>query len=369
VSTVPTVAFVVATLNEEATIEACVRSLLDQRYPADRIEVAVVDGGSADHTRELVSALAAADGRVRLLHNPAGIAASAFNIGVAATTGSLVSLVSAHSVTQPDYAAVLADAFETSGATLVGGRMDAAAEDGATATAEAIVRATSSPFGLGSARFHYSERPGWVDTAFPGAYRRDLFAIIGGFDESLVRNQDDDFHLRARLAGHPMWFDPRLRSTYRPRRTLRTLWRQYYQYGWWRAVTIRKHRRVASIRHLAPAVLVAGLASGPVIAIPRKRRGVAIGAWSGGITAWAAVLALAGWRERSAPPEVAVRLPGVVGCLHLAYGVGFWSGAAQQVIKTVRERPAPAPPAPSAANSLPSPAARRGPRLHHAHRH
>jgi GT2 family glycosyltransferase len=356
VSAQPTIAFVVATLDEERTIEACIRSLLDQHYPADRIEVAVIDGGSTDRTCQLVSAMAAADSRVRLLHNPGRIAASAFNIGVAATTSELISLVSAHSVAQPDYATVLTEAFAASGATLVGGRMDAAAEDGATPTAEAIVRATSSPLGLGSARFHYSDRPGWVDTAFPGAYRRELFDVIGGFDESLVRNQDDDLHLRARLADHPMWFEPRLRTTYRPRRTLGRLWSQYYQYGWWRATTIRKHRRVASPRHLAPAALVAGLACGPVLAaVAGRHRKSATVAWLGGIASWAAVLALAGWRERDAPAEVAARVPGAVGCLHLAYGVGLWSGAVQQAISG---RPA-APPVPAPA-AVPAGAPRSG---------
>lgn len=321
----PTISFVIATLNEEAAIETCVRSLLDQHYPPELIEVRVVDGGSADRTRELVSAMAAADPRVQLLHNPARIAASAFNIGVASSTGGLVSLVSAHSSTDPEYATLLVDAFETSGAALVGGRMDAAADVGDTPMAEAIARATSSPFGLGSARFHYSDRPGWVDTAFPGAYRRELFAEIGGFDESLVRNQDDDLHLRARLAGKPMWFDPRLRSTYRPRRTLAKLWSQYEQYGWWRAATIHKHGRVASMRHLAPAALVAGIAVGPLAAAAagRRRTGLAL-AWAGGVTAWSAVLTLAGWRERRADSVVIGRVPVAVACVHLAYGVGFW---------------------------------------------
>jgi GT2 family glycosyltransferase len=325
----PSIAFVVAALDEESAIEGCVRSLLAQDYPPDRIEVAVVDGGSTDRTREIVAAVAAADPRVRLLDNPRRIAASAFNIGVAATGSALVSLASAHSRTEPGYAAALAEAFACSGAALVGGRMDAVADgpDGpADPMAQAIVRATSSPLGLGSARHHYSDRAGWVDTAFPGAYRRELFAEIGGFDESLVRNQDDELHLRARLAGHRMWFEPRLRSRYRPRRDLPALWRQYHQYGWWRAVTVHKHRRVVSARHLAPAALVAWLAAGPVVLVLAGRRGPAL-AWAAGPVAWAGLLAVSGWRERDGPPGTAARVPAAVGCLHLAYGTGFWAGA------------------------------------------
>jgi succinoglycan biosynthesis protein ExoA len=322
----PTISFVVAALNEEATIGECVWSLLEQDYPAERIQVAVVDGGSTDRTREIVAGIAATDPRVQLLDNPARIAASAFNIGVAATTGELVSLASAHSRTDPDYASVLAETFRMSGAALVGGRDDAV-PGGAGAMAQAIARAASSPLGLGSAKHHYSSKAGWVDTAYPGAYRRELFAEIGGFDESLVRNQDDELHLRARLAGHRMWFEPRLRSRCQTRGTLRHLWRQYFQYGWWRAITVRKHRRVVSPRHVAPAALVAGLVAGPVLAAAGRRRAL-LGLWAGGAGAWAGLLALAGWRERGAPHEVARRVPVAVACLHLAYGAGFWSGVA-----------------------------------------
>jgi succinoglycan biosynthesis protein ExoA len=331
----PSIAFVVATLDEAHGIEACVRSLLDQRYPADRIEVVVVDGGSTDDTQTIVAGLAEDDRRVRLLANPSRIAASAFNIGVAATEAELVSLVSAHSTLDPDYASVLAEAFEASGAWLVGGRMEAEPETDPTPASQAIVLATSSPLGLGSAKFHYADEATWVDTAFPGAYRRELFAEIGGFDEQLVRNQDDDLHFRARLAGHRMWFDPRLRSRYRPRRTIAALWRQYFEYGWWRSVTLRKHGKVASVRHLVPAVLVAGLGAGPVLAVVPGAGGLRR-LWVAGAAGWAVVLVVAGARERDAGAAVAARVPVTVGCLHLAYGSGFWGGVAHQLASAIR---------------------------------
>jgi len=330
VEDLPTLTFVVATLNEEDGIEACVRSLLEQRYPPNKIEVCVVDGGSSDRTRSIVAEVAAHDDRVSLHDNPRIIAANAFNIGIKATQGALISLVSAHSRTDPDYAVMLAEAFQNSGADLVGGRKVADVDE-TDAMGAAIACATSSPLGVGSARYHYSETAGWVDTAFPGAYRRELFDRIGGFDESLVRNQDDELHLRAQLAGYPMWFEPRLRSTYRPRRTLKALWQQQYEYGWWKTVTILKHRRVASARHLAPATLVIGLASGPVLSAAGPYRRLLLTAWATGVGAWAIVLAAAGWRERDTGLDVAVRVPAAVACLHVSYGVGFCRGIAHQV--------------------------------------
>lgn len=324
----PTIAFVMATLNEEARVEAAVRSLLQQDYPAELITVAVVDGGSSDRTTEIVERLAAEDPRVRCLENPRRIAAAAFNVGIAATDSAILSLVSAHSETDRSYARVLAEAFDESGAWLVGGRqVSVAGRD--TDTARAIVTATSSPLTLGNARFRYSTEPGWVDTAFPGAYRRELFAEIGVFDETLVRNQDDDFHFRARQAGHPMWFDPRLASTYFARPTIEALARQYFGYGYWRYRTLEKHGRLASWRHAVPAALVAGLAAGSVLAWWRPTRRL----WAAGTTAYVGAVVVSGGvmarGEESARPawRRAPLVSAAMAAVQLSYGAGTWTAA------------------------------------------
>ena len=47
----PSVSVIVAVRNGQAAIGACVESLLALRYPADRLELIVVDNGSTDGTR------------------------------------------------------------------------------------------------------------------------------------------------------------------------------------------------------------------------------------------------------------------------------------------------------------------------------
>jgi len=49
----PFMSVVLPALNEERYIERCIRSLLDDPYPRDRLELFVVDGGSSDRTIEI----------------------------------------------------------------------------------------------------------------------------------------------------------------------------------------------------------------------------------------------------------------------------------------------------------------------------
>jgi chlorobactene glucosyltransferase len=66
----PAVCFVVPARDEEGNIERCVRSLLVQDYPRERLSVVVVDDGSKDRTAAIVRAIAAEDDRLRVVHAP-----------------------------------------------------------------------------------------------------------------------------------------------------------------------------------------------------------------------------------------------------------------------------------------------------------
>src|SRR3954465_12513533 len=124
---------------------------------------------------------------------------------------------------------------------------------------QAVALATSSPFGVGGSRFHYAQSEEWVDSVYMGAWPRSAFERNGFFDEELVRNQDDEFNYRLRSNGGRILLNPRIKSHYYNRSTARSLWRQYFQYGLWKVRVMQKHPRQMSVRHFAPAALVAGL--------------------------------------------------------------------------------------------------------------
>ena len=245
-----TVTVAVPVLNESAHIEVCLESIAAQTYPAIT-EVLVIDGGSEDDTR----ALAAAFPKVRLLDNPRRIQAAALNLAIDQGRGEVLVRVDGHCQLAPDYVERCVVALAESGAAMVGGAMAPVGEGW---IGKGIAAALSSRLGAGPARFHTGGSSGFVDTVYLGAFRRQLASEAGGYAEDMVTNEDAEFAVRMRPHGG-IWFDPRISSTYTPRRDLRQLARQFYRYGKGRAETVRRHPASLAPRQLAAPVLVLGL--------------------------------------------------------------------------------------------------------------
>ena len=209
----------------------------------------------------------------------------------------------------------------TSGADNVGGRMDAVGEGD---FAEAVVLATSSPFGVGGARFHYSDKEEWVDTVYMGAWPRRVFEEIGLFDEELVRDQDDEFNYRLREHGGKILLSPKIKSTYTVRSTPRSLWKQYFQYGYWKVRVLQKHPRQMRLRQFVPPGFAAGLLGSALLAVIFPWGWIPMLAVFGSylianLTASIITAIKSGWRHM---PLLTV----VYAILHLSYGLGFLVG-------------------------------------------
>jgi GT2 family glycosyltransferase len=322
----PSVSIVLPTLDERRYIRDCIDSLLAQDYP--RIaEILVVDGGSRDGTRELVQAMG---GRVRLVDNPRVTAAAAMNIGLDEAAHDLIVRADAHTLYDVDYVSRSVEALAESGASWVGGAMRPV---GMTVFGRAVAAVTSSPFGIGPGRFHYATQPQDVETVYLGTFDRRHVREVGGYDETELQwaAEDQELNFRLRRAGHRIRLDPRIRSWYFPRQTLRGLWRQYFNYGLCKASTLAKHRTLPYWRPLAPALLVAAAAGAVVLGASRRQ--VAVGlAPIGAYTAGAGVVALRLARDPGVAPH---RAGTALAVCHWAYGLGFWAGMG----RIVRGRP------------------------------
>jgi glycosyltransferase involved in cell wall biosynthesis len=250
----PFVTIIMPIRNETDFIERTLSSVSDNDYPAGKIEILVVDGMSDDGTREIVTRLSKTDNRIRMLDNPKRITPSAMNIGIKAARGDLFIRVDGHVEIPADFISKSIHCLhEHPQAWVAGGHIKTVADSFA---GKAIAAAMQSPIGVGNSRFRLGDYEGWVDTLAFGAHHKWVVDKIGYFDEELVRNQDDEFNLRIILAGGKIWMSKAIQSTYFSRGSLRKLWNQYFQYGFWRIRTLQKHKRPASFRQIVPLLFV-----------------------------------------------------------------------------------------------------------------
>ena len=324
----PAVSVVIPCRNERAHIEACLRSVLRMDAPEGGFEVIVADGMSDDGTREIIQRIATEDARLRLVDNPKGTTPCGLNVGINAARGDIVVRMDAHTEFAPDYLTQCIRALEETGADNVGGPWIA---HGQGYLQRSIAAAFSSPFVAGGARGHCPMHEGPVDTVYLGCWRRGVFNRIGLFDEELVRNQDDELNLRLLRAGGRIWQSPRIRSWYTPRDSLRGLFRQYFQYGYWKVRVVQKHRLPASWRHLVPGTFVAVLAllgaASVVVPLARVAFGALAAVYAVAVLAASVVSAAqAGW-------DLLPILPAVFACYHFAYGCGWLAGVWDFVVR------------------------------------
>ena len=320
-TTLPLVSVLIAMRNEEAFIGRCLNSLAVQDYPAELLEILVIDGKSSDRSREIVSEMKGKLPNLHLLDNERQISPVAFNIGINNAKGEILTIISAHCYLTSDYISRCVEYLAETGADCVGGPIETIGEN---RTAEAIALAMSSPFGVGDALFRYSQEEQYVDTLAFGAYRRDVFERIGFFDEELAGSEDDEFNYRLRRHGGKLFLAPAIRSFYYGRTSLRDLWTQYFRYGFGKVRVVQRHPRLVGVRHLIPAVFVAGLVTTAVLSpfSPLLALLFALIVCSYVLISLALSVRIAarnGW-------QYLPLLPLAFACLHFAYGTGFLLG-------------------------------------------
>lgn len=217
---------------------------------------------STDDTRNIIKRIQKDNKNVILLENKGYTAPKGMNLGIRYSNSEIIIIFGAHAYADKDFVKESVKALEREGVGCAGGLITTVNE---TTKGAAIAEGMSCPFGVGNALFRFAEKECFVDTVGFGAYKKDLLNEIGYFDDELVRNQDDELNYRVVKSGAKILLSPKIKSTYYGRSDFKKLWRQYFQYGFWKVRVIQKHKKPAALRHLIPMMFVLFLFGGGLL--------------------------------------------------------------------------------------------------------
>lgn len=225
----PNASVVVPVYNAEQTIEACVRSLVEQQYPAQR-EVLFVDNASTDGSLAILSKF---KDQIRILSEPKRAPAAARNRGIGAARFPVIAFLDSDCVAGPgrleQVVAPLADL--TIG--LTGGAVRAPDPRKAQELFGETVHDNQASI--------HRYRPPYVGTA-NGSSRKDLIEKLHGFDESFLRGEDVDFSNHVPQAGFPLAYAADAVVYHGNEGTWCGLMRQGFTHGVAAIAVIQRHR-------------------------------------------------------------------------------------------------------------------------------
>lgn len=308
--------------NEGKYIRQCLDAILTQDYPLDKMEILVADGMSTDETRSIVQQYQETHPQIHLLDNPGKIVPTGMNIALKCTKGAIIIRVDGHCMIAPDYVRKCVEYLGDESVAGVGGPMETIGEDEISRT---IAIAMSSPFGVGNSTFRtVSGKSMFVDTVPFPAFRRETIDRVGMYDEELVRNQDDEYSYRVREMGGKLLLAADVRSRYFSRGSLKSLWKQYFQYGFYKVRVLQKHPRQMSARQFVPPVFVMSVVFALLLTVIFPWGWIALALTAGSylaanLTASILTAAKKGWKHLWL-------LPVTFAILHLSYGLGFLWG-------------------------------------------
>jgi len=322
-SQTPRVSVLIPCRNEAKHIEHCLTNIYGFTPPPGGFEVIVIDGMSSDGTFDILSQLKNRFPDLIIINNPDKIVPSAMNLGIQYAKGEYIVRTDSRCIHPKSYLCDLIELSERTGADNVGGVL--VPEFGHTYAQNAIALAYKSRIAMGGALRDRGDFVGETDTVYGGCFKRKRLLEVGMYDESMVRNQDDELSFRLRERGGKIIQDGRIKVQYYPRNSFWHLFKQFMQYGYWKVRVIKKHPQQASLRHFLPAVLVLSF-----VALSMLAPLTAHGYLGFGVYAGMYFLAIGSVSFKSACKLNLKLLPGVVFAIfliHVSFGIGFIIGS------------------------------------------
>lgn len=307
--------------NEVGQIKECIQTIYNSKLDKEfELEVLVVDGLSDDGTIEVLTTLCEDYPTLKIVENVAQVTPVAFNLGIKKGKGDFFQIIGARQLISENY---LQDAvkslLEDDSIWCVGGMVENVY---LTPESEIIGKAMASPFGVGGGNFRVIKESSFTDTVGTPMYPARVFKEIGLFDESLVRNQDDELNYRVTKAGGKILLNANILIKYFVRAKISQLKKQYYQYGYWKVFVNKKHKTITTVRQLFPLFLVLGLLFGVVLSLIIPFFWFVL---ASGVFAYA-LMALYFAKQVGEGGKEILSISTIFPILHFSYGFGYFMG-------------------------------------------
>lgn len=335
--------------NEASVLNGLLRDFSVQTYPHDHIEIILLDNESTDRTYDIMKEFQETDNGfmdVKLLQAPKKNQAAAWNVVLENATGDVIIRIDAHS-SIPRYFVSRNILNLQEGEYITGGGRPNKI-DGMSQWKLTLEAAEESLFGSSVADYRRApSRKEYHSSLFHAAYKREVFAKVGGFNEDLGRTEDNELHYRMRKAGYKFCCCPEITSYQLTRNTLGKMIKQKYGNGYWIGLTLGVCPQCLSYFHFIPFVFLMAVIATVIL-------------WIFGHPAFFAMLIAmymmfnivntVGCCFVNKPSFLFVLLPFIFPLLHFTYGAGtlvgiiklpFWKkklgNHAQERIEEVRQ--------------------------------
>lgn len=311
--------------NEESYLPGVLEDIQNQDYPHKNVEVILIDGMSTDKTKQIMKAFQenASDFlSVQVLDNPKVIQASGWNVGIQAFTTDVFIRVDAHAKIPKNFIRANVEVLESGEMVSGGPRFSLIKSD--SPWRRTLLLAERSSFGSGIASYRRETKKMYVNSLFHGAYKREVLEKVKGFNESLGRTEDNEFHYRIREAGYKLCYSPTITSYQYARRDLKGMLKQKFGNGYWVILTLKVCPQCISIYHLVPFAFVLGIILTTLLALFHKPM-LMILMWSLYVlmTIFMSITAVKGEKKHLSQ----ILLPGLFLLQHISYGIGSAVGA------------------------------------------
>lgn len=314
------VSICVVAYNEEKMLGNLLDDIKVQDYPHEKIEIVLIDSMSTDNTRNIMENFKKQTNNfenIQILENKKKRQAPGWNVAINNYRGDVIIRVDAHAAIPVDFVRKNVMLLEQGENVCGGQRPNRILEN--TAWKQTLLLAEQSMFGSSIAFYRRGKKNTYVKSLFHGAYRREVFDKVGGFNEELGRTEDNEIHYRIREAGYKICYSPEIVSYQYTRNTLKGMLKQKFGNGYWIALTMKVCPRCISIYHIIPFLFV--------VAICITTALMACGVFFPAIIMWglywliAIIMALSAVANKKKSVQQ-ILLPGLFFLLHISYGIG-----------------------------------------------